>query len=200
MKLLQAGASPFVRKARIAIIEAGLEDQVEMVAVTASPKAPVATITDQNPLGKIPCLIMDDGNALFDSRAITRYLDAKGSSDLYPKDAWHVLTLESMGDGIMDAAVAMVYEKRFRPPELVFEDFLDWQWMKITRTLDALEKAWTQHLGKDFTAGHIAVACALGYLDFRHADRDWRSGRPGLTAWKENIRQRPSIAATVPTD
>ena len=102
MKLLQAGASPFVRKVRVTAIEAGIEDQVEAVPVLANPTAVNDAINAQNPLGKIPCLILDDGGSLFDSRAITRYLDSLGATDHYPDGAWEVLTLESMGDGIMD--------------------------------------------------------------------------------------------------
>ena len=198
MKLLQAGASPFVRKVRVTAIEAGIEDQVEAVPVLANPTAVNDEINAQNPLGKIPCLILDDGGSLFDSRAITRYLDSLGSTDLYPDGAWEVLTLESMGDGIMDAAVAMVYEKRFR--EDPYAKFLDWQWVKVTRTLDALETYWVDYLNEGLTAGHIAVGCALGYLDFRHGDRDWRTGRDRLAAWEESFRARPSMMATIPSD
>ena len=200
MKLLQSGASPFVRKARVTVIEAGLTDQVSDVPVIANMSKPNPIINAQNPLGKIPCLVFADGSAIFDSRVICRYLDAKGLSNLYPENGWDVLTIEAMGDGIMDSAVAIVYERRLRPPNIVFEDYISWHWEKISRTLDLLDQDKMAFLDGDITAGHISVGCALGYLDFRHDDRDWRAGRDLLATWEAKLSNRPSMAATAPTD
>ena len=199
MKLLQSAASPFARKARVAVIESGLSEKVAIVPVVASMAQANPEIIAHNPLGKIPCLVLDDGSSLFDSRAVTRYLDAHGTSDLYPDGAWEVLSLESMGDGIMDCAVAMAYERRFRSADMVFEDYLGWQWEKISRTLDVLEQHWVEYLSSGLTAGHISVGCALGYLDLRHDERGWRTGRDRLSAWEAEFATRPSMAATVPT-
>ena len=200
MKLLQSPPSPFARKARVAVIECGLADKVEEVPVVARPDGPDPILIENNPLGKIPCLVLEDGSSLFDSRAITRYLDTISGKGLYPEGGWHVLSLESIGDGIMDAAVSMVYEKRFRPENMVFSDWLDWQWEKVTRALDALEEYWIPTLSNGLTAGHISVGCAMGYLDFRHADRDWRDGRSRLAAWSFEFLQKPSMMATAPED
>lgn len=200
MKLLQSGASPFARKARVTVIESGLSDQVTAVPVVANMSVPNPEIFSRNPIGKIPCLILDSGQALFDSRTICRYLDAHGSSNLYPENGWDVLTMESLGDGIMECAVAIAYERRFRAPDLVFEDFISWQWGKISRALDSLEQDHMDFLNTGISAGHISIACALGYLDFRHDDRNWRAGHDALAGWEAEFVKRPSMASTTPTD
>ena len=198
MKLLQAGPSPFARKVKVTAMELGIE--LEEVGVVARPDQPDPTLVGQNPLGQIPCLVMDDGGSLFDSRSITRFLDAQAGGSLYPEGAWEVLTLEAMCDGIMDAAVAMVYERRFRAPEMVSNDFLSWQWGKVSRALDALDEYWVEYLSNGLTIGHISAGCALGYLDFRHGDRNWRDGRENLAKWFEGFGARSSMASTVPAD
>ena len=154
----------------------------------------------RNPLGKIPTLERDDGPALYDSRVICRYLDDLAGGRLYPEKPrlWETLTLEATGDGIMEAAVLMVYEERTRPEEQRFAPWVEGQWAKIARALDALEARWLAHLAGPLDAGQIAVGCALGYVDFRHAARDWRAGRPGLAAWEARFAARPAMQATRP--
>ena len=153
----------------------------------------------RHPLGKIPALERDDGPALYDSRVICRFLDDRAAANLYPAQRlWEVLTLEATADGIMDAAVLMVYESRVRPEENRFAPWVDGQWAKIGRALDALDQRWLSHLNGPLDMGQIAVGVALGYLDFRHADRGWRSGRPGLAAWAAVFAERPSMVATRP--
>jgi len=200
MKLYAAAASPFVRKARVVILELGLQDQVEMIAAVGTPVNSEQMPVEQNPLGKIPCLLGDDGTAVYDSRVITRYLNDKAGGDLYPscERKWDTLTLEATADGIMDATVLMVYEKRVRPEELVYAAWVNAQWDKITRTLDAVEERWMDHLAGPLDIGQIGLAAALEYLDFRMPDRDWRAGRGALTAWQEMFATRDAMQATRP--
>ena len=153
-----------------------------------------------NPVGKIPALVRDDGPALFDSRVISRFLDDRAGAGLYPAGSlWDVLTLEAAGDGICDAAVGIVYERRFREgPGLVWDDWIEAQWGKVARTLDALETRSMPLLQAPLHAGQIAVGCALGYLDFRLPERGWRDGRPALAAWEARWAERPAMVATRP--
>lgn len=197
MQLLMSPASPFVRKVRVLIREAGQTGAVEEVTVTTTPMASDPAVLAANPLGKIPALIRPDGPAIYDSRVITRYLDDRFRAGLYPASRlWEVLTIEATADAIMDAAVAMTYEARFRPAELQFPDWQDAQWAKITRALDALGDLWASHLSGPLDMGQIAVACALNYLDLRHDARGWRTGRDGLDDWCAAFNARPSMAST----
>ncbi len=124
MQLLISPASPFVRKARVLLREAGMLDQVEEVTVTTTPLNSASEVIAANPLGKIPALLRPDGPAIYDSRVITRYLDDVGGAGLYPQGRiWEILTLEATEDAIMDATVSMAYEKRLRPED---EQSADW--------------------------------------------------------------------------
>ena len=202
MRLFQSPASPYARKVRVVLQETGLADSVVLEASKGSPLDPSGMPTAHNPLGKIPTLARDDGPALFDSRVICRYLDDRASGGLYPAPSllWQSLTLESLADGIIDAAILMVYEGRLRPAERQSPEWVEGQWAKVARALDALEEGWLAHLAGPLDIGQIALACALGYLDFRHHDRDWRRGRDGLAAWEAGIAARESLRTTVPTD
>lgn len=197
MDLFYASPSPFARKVLVTLHETG---QIDAVRLVASPQTPLApNPANLNPLGKIPCLARPDGPALYDSRVICRYLDERAGGGLYPQPRlWEVLTLEATADGIMDAAVLMVYEHRLRPAEIRFADYVEAQWGKIVGALDALEGRWTSHLSGPLDMGQIAVGCALGYLDFRHADRPWRDGRPALSAFHDRFGDRPSMRRTRP--
>lgn len=199
MKLLKLSASPFVRKVVVTLHETGQFDEVEMVTGANSVMEPDAELTALNPIGKIPALVRDDGATLYDSRVITRYLSDRAGAGLYPEARiWDVLTLEATADGLLEAALSMVYELRYRAPEIQSQEWIEAQWLKVTRCLDALEERWVSHLAGPLDAGQIAVGCALGYLDLRHDDRNWRDGRPKLAAWDEKFSQRPSMQATVP--
>ena len=142
-----------------------------------------------NPLGKIPCLERPDGPALYDSRVICRYLDDLAGGRLYPGEPrlWETLTLEATADGIAEAMLAIVYEARLRPEEHRRAEIVEAQWAKVARALDAIEARWMAYLAGPFDAGQAALGCALGYLDLRGADRDWRAGRPGLAAWEARV-------------
>ena len=199
MQLLMAPASPFVRKVRVVLRETDQLGAVTEVNVSTSPIASDPVVVAANPTGKIPALIRDDGPAIYDSRVITRYLDARAKANLYPVNAiWEVLTLEATADAIMDAAVLLIYEVRFRPTEMQSGDWMTGQWAKVTRGLDALEGRWLSHLAGPLHMGQIGTGCALGYLDFRHETYDWRVDRPGLAAWYAVFRQRPSMIDTAP--
>ena len=200
MRLFYSPTSPYARKVVVLLAEAGHSDAVERVVASGTPidtgTAPLA----QNPLGKIPALEREAGPALYDSRVITRYLDDHFKAGLYPQGErlWDTLTLEATADGIVDAAILMVYETRVRPEEKRFPAWVEGQWGKVDRALDALESRWMSHLHGPLDMGQIAVACALGYVDFRHGDREWRKTRPLLAAWEAVFAARDSMKASVP--
>lgn len=199
LQLLYAPASPYVRKVRVLLHELGQTDDVELVPVTTSPIAPAAEAAAAHALKKIPALIRPDGCTLYDSRVITRYLDDRAGGRFYPvSHLWETLTLEATGDGIMDAAVLMVYEKRARPEEKQDKGWVEAQWGKIENALDALNARWMSHLSGPMDAGVISVGCALAYLDFRHGDREWRKGRDALDDWFAVFGARDSMLATLP--
>lgn len=204
MRLYFSPTSPYARKVMVLLHETGQLADVELVTGSGSPVDPGTAPLEANPLGKVPALERPDGPALYDSRVICRYLDARAKggagAGLYPDGArlWDTLTVEATGDGILDAALLMVYEGRLRPEELRFAPWVEGQWAKVDRALDVLETRWLPHLQGPLEAGQIAVGCGLGYLDFRHGARGWRTGRPGLAAWYEGFAARPSMMATQP--
>ncbi|MAE90159.1 glutathione S-transferase [Salipiger bermudensis] len=199
MKLLKAGPSPFVRKVLVTLHETDQYDAVEQVQVTASPLTPDPNLIAANPVGKIPALIRDDGPTLYDSRVICRFLDHRAQTGLYPEvRQFDTLTLEATADGIMDAAVLIVYEERFRPADKVSMEWIEGQWAKVSRALDAVSTRWMSHLHGRIDIGHIGMACALSYLDFRHDARKWRTGRDALAEWHAGFAARPSMIATEP--
>lgn len=199
MQLIMSPTSPFVRKIRVLTREAKLTDVVEEVEVVTTPLASAAEALAANPLGKIPALVRNEGPALYDSRVISRYLDDYANANLYPASRlWEVLTLEATGDGIMEAAVSMTYEARLRPEAQQSPDWVEAQWNKAARALDALGDRWLSHLEGPLTMGQISVGCALSYLDFRHDARGWRDGRKALADWHAGFAARDSMTATTP--
>lgn len=200
MKLYHSGTSPFVRKVMVLLHEAGALDRVVLVPAMGTPLNPDTMPVDRNPLGKIPALERDDGGVIYDSRVITRYLDDLLQARLYPPAPrlWDTLTLEATADGMTDAAVLMRYEMHVRPEGSRSAEWAEAQWQKVDRALSAVEAGWTTHLSGPLDMGHVALGCALGYLDFRMADRDWRKGRPGLAAWESAFAARPAMQSTRP--
>ncbi|WP_299850614.1 glutathione S-transferase family protein [uncultured Roseovarius sp.] len=199
MKLVSADASPFARKIRVLLHEADLTADVSVLSAATTPLNTDPTVAAANPMGKIPTLIRDDGPAIYDSRVISRFLNDHADAGLYPDSRlWETLTLEATADGIMDAAVLMTYEKRLRPPEHQSEDWLEAQWKKVAGAVGVLENRWMSHLTGPFDMSHIAVGCALAYLDFRHGDRNWRKGNDALDDWFAVFAERDSMKATVP--
>jgi glutathione S-transferase len=201
MKLRYSPASPYVRKVMVLAYETGLEPKLERIATTVLPVKENAELSRENPLVKVPTLVTDDGQVLFDSPVICEYLDSlHGGAKLFPPSGaprWTALRLQALGDGILDAALLARYEKAVRPQELLWADWVDGQMRKIRHGLDALEANIGELAGAP-TIGIIAVACALGYLDFRFADENWRAARPKLAGWYADFAQRPSMQATVP--
>jgi glutathione S-transferase len=202
MQLHYNVASPFVRKVMAVAIETGLAERIEPVKRLPSPVAPVAELNADNPLGKIPCLVTDDGVALYDSPVICEYLDSlhHGPKMFPPSGAarWTALRRQALGDGIMDAGVLTRYETFLRPEKVRWAAWIDNQKQKFRRGLDALEVEGASLDVVDI--GTLAIACALGYIDFRFADENWRASRPRLAAWFEQFATRPSIATTGPQE
>jgi glutathione S-transferase len=198
MKLYSSPLSPYGRKVKIAAEMKGLTAKIEMVPADTNKGDP--DLNRHNPLAKIPCLVAD-GQAIFDSHVICEYLDAHGSGAvLFPAtgpERWKTLTLGSLGDGILDAALLLVYETRFRPADKQVAVWTDRQWAKVNGGLDYLEKAppsWA--FSPDY--GHLTLACALGYLDFRHGGM-WRPGHPKMVAWLDRFAAAvPAYEATTP--
>ncbi len=195
MKLLYSPTSAFVRKVLVTAIETGLRDGIELVPTDVWDA--VGDGARDNPLGKVPALITYGGEALFDSRVICEHLDSlHGGRKLFPRSGdrrWRALRRQALGDGILDAAVLLVYEGR-RPKELRSAEWTARQKAKIDRALDRLE-AEAPGVG-EMTIGHVAIACALGYLDFRLGEDDWRPGRAALGGWFQTMCERPSFATT----
>lgn len=189
MILRSAPASPFGRKIKIALALLGLRDQVELVvADTADPNE---ALRRQNPLGKIPTLITEDGKSIYDSRVILEYLDSlAGGGKIIPNGParFEALTLQALADGVMDAALLQVYERRFRPEDKVVDTWLAMQAGKVDRALTMLEAA-PPMLPQTPHVGVIALACALGYLDLRFEGR-WRESYPNLAAFLDNFAGR----------
>lgn len=201
MKLIYSPTSPFVRKVDVLLRETGQYDDVELLPVRTTPMATPGEVIAANPLGKIPALIRGEGPAIYDSRVICQYLNDRAGGGMYPDSSrWDVLTMEATADGIMESAVAMVYEAKIRPPECVYEDWVEAQWAKVQRAVGVLNDRWMGHLNGPVHMGHIAVGCALGYLDFRLAARNWRKGNDALDDWFAVFAERDSMKATVPSE
>ncbi len=201
MKLIFAPASPFARKVRILIIELGLQDSVTLVdAGAVSPVSNNGDLNSVNPLGMLPALKLDNGDSLSDSPLICEYLNDLADGPFFPSDAnrrFRTLGLQALADGMLDLSVALRYETTFRPEQLRWQTWIDFQNEKVQRGLDKLESICNQFEPTPLI-GEITVACVLGYLDFRFADLDWRAGRPALTDWFEQIMLLESLANTRP--
>ena len=196
MILRSSPASPFGRKVKIAARYLGLQDRITIVA--ADTNDPNDSLRGQNPLGKIPALILADGGALYDSRVIIEYLDhLAGGGRLIPPGLrrFDVLRLQALADGAMDAALLQVYEVRMRPEEIRSASWTSYQAEKVARVLAVLE-AGLGGFNPVLDAGQIAVACLLGYLDLRFAGA-WRATHPKLVAWLSAFSEAvPAFEAT----
>jgi len=197
MKLIFAPTSPFVRKVMVLLHETGQLDDVDIQSVNTTPLAPDDDVRLSNPLAKIPALQRDDGPTLYDSRVICAYLDDRAGSGLYA-GGWDTKVLEATADGIMDAAVSATYERRMRPVDKQWDDWETAQLGKMLGATSALNARWMSQLKGPLNMGQIAVACALGYVDFRHADSNWRHANEALADWYADFESRPSMIATKP--
>ena len=201
MKLRVNKASPFARKTRILARETGLSGRVEEIETTVSPVAPNEDLARENPLVKIPALVMDNGETLYDSAVICEYLDTlHAGRKLFPAagpQRFAALRRQALTDGILEAAVLCRYEMAVRPESLRWKDWIEGQKRKIFGGLAVLE-AEAASWSSDFDIGHIGVACALGYVDFRFPDWEWRSAHPRLAAWYQGAMRRPAVSHTAP--
>lgn len=196
MKIYHSPTSPYVRKVMACAIIRGLDSRIEKLP--CNPHESPAELLADNPLSKVPCLVTDDGLSLFGSQLICEYLDSIGDAlPLFPAHGaarWRALKFQSLGDGILDAAVPCRGEQG-KPQEAARDAQIARFKAAISRTLDTLE-ADPPH--KHVDIGSITVACALGYLDFRFAADQWRNGHPKLTAWYEAFAGNKGIAETAP--
>lgn len=202
MKLYYSPTSPYVRKVMVVLHETEQLNDVELIPASGTPLDPADPLIGKNPLTKVPALEREKGPTLFDSRVVCAYLDARGSGGLHPEGEarWDTMTLEALGDGILDAALLMTYEGRLRPDGMQWDSWIDAQWSKIARACAALNERWMAHMAGPLDMGQIAVACALGYVDFRHGARGWRTGNDALAAWFEEFESRDSMAKTRPPE
>lgn len=202
MTLYFNAASPFARKVLVLLHETGQFEKVILLPMPVTPVDPITDLNDENPAGKIPALRLADGNVLHDSRVILDFLDHhhKGTP-LIPRSGparWRRLTLASLADALLDAALLIRYETALRPMDKHWAQWLDNQQEKIQRTLSYFDAEAITELSAQFDVASISVACALGYLDFRQPDLGWRSSYPRLANWYADISQRPSMWATQP--
>jgi glutathione S-transferase len=196
LKLYTNAASPFARKARVIAHELG----VTLECINTMPFQD-ESFRRINPLGKIPALVLDDGSVLIDSPVICEYLNHVGGGKFFPgmslfrhsSGRWKALGLAALGDGIAEAAVGWIVESRQEPPNQKIQAR---HMGAVMAGLDALERS---KFAKDPTIGEISVACALGYVDFRMPELDWKSSRPKLSSWYAQFCEYPSMKATAPT-
>ncbi len=195
MELYFSPFSPYVRKCLVSAMELGLDARITLLASQAHPVQRSRELIAKNPLGKVPTLITDDGKVLYDSRVICEYLDDLASGSLFPRagDArWQALTLQSLGDGMLDAALLARYEDVARPESLRWGDWKTGQLDKAHTGLAALDTA-PQLLRDRVDIGSITIGCAIWYLDLRFAELGWRNRYPQVAAWYANFSQRPSM-------
>ncbi|MGB3390597.1 MAG: glutathione S-transferase [Pseudaminobacter sp.] len=203
MKLFHAPTSPYVRKVMAVAHETGLLDQIELLFSGTTPLAADKELRSFNPLGKIPALVTPEAGCLFDSRVICEYLTAKaGNKELFPPDGpwrWEVLAQQALGDGLLDAALLARYEIMMRPEGQRSDEWRAAQLHKVAAALDRIE-ALLPAVGDKVTIGTITFGCALGYLDFRFPELEWRRQRPVAERWFAEFDQRPAMAATRPRE
>ena len=203
MKLLWSSRSPFVRKVMIVAHEKGLAGRIEQVRTVVSPTKPNPDVMALNPLNKLPTLIRDDGQPLYDSRVIAEYLDGIGSGPrLFPAsgpERIEALRRQALGDGALDFLLVGLSE-RARPEPQRSAELQAALALKFKSAFDALEREAASLAKETFGIGHIAIGCTCGYADFRYADRNWRGGRPALAAWHKGFAERASFKATEHAD
>ncbi len=201
MKLHWSPRSPFVRKVMIVAHERGVIDRLDCVRTVAAMTAPHAALMQDNPLSKIPTLVLDDGTALYDSPVICEYLDAlDGKPQLFPPDRklrMLALRRQALGDGFLDLLVLARNERLRKQPSRLH---LTSAAVRTAAVLDSLEREADALAASAFDIGHIAIGCALSYLDFRFAEQDWRKDHQRLAIWHAVFAARPSVEATRPVD
>ena len=203
MKLHWSPKSPFVRKVMIFAHETALADRITLVRSVAYMTKPNATLMRDNPLNKIPTLILDTGEALFDSAVICEYLDSLHTGRrLFPESGtkrWHALRWQALGNGLLDVLILWRNERE-RNSQQQLPPLLDALELKARSALRLLEDEAQEFDTVPFGIGHIAIGCALGYIDFRFANLVWRDTHSRLAEWQERFERRPSAQATLPAN
>lgn len=202
MKLHWSPRSPFVRKVMIVLYEAGMEHQVTCVRTPVAMDKPNLDLIPDNPLIKLPTLVLDDGTAIYDSRVICAYLDGVAGAGLLPAEPQARLTAErrqALGDGFLDALL-LFRQERNKPHERQTPAWLSAFDLKVKAVLTALEKEAPALETTSFDLGLISIGCALSYMDYRFADLPWRDGHPALAVWHRRFSERPSVIRSRPDD
>ena len=201
MKLIGSLSSPYVRKVRIVMAEKKLDYELVLENVWS----PDSAIQDANPLGKVPCLVMEDGGAMFDSRVIVEYLDTLTPvGKLIPpqgRERASVKSWEALADGVLDAAVLIRLENTLRSEAQRSPEWIMRQHSKVKAGLKAMSKGYADTpfcAGNHYTLADVAVGCALGWLSFRFPDIPWRTDHPNLAKLFDKLSERPSFKDTVP--
>lgn len=197
MKILFSPFSPYVRKCLVTAHELGLDGKIDLLPSNAHPVNRDQEIIPVNPLGKVPTFFTDDGQVLYDSRVICEYLDHLAGGALVPAagaERWQTLTLQALGDGILDAALLARYEDVARPSELQWPQWRAAQLDKVETSLAHLD-AHTDRLADRVDLGALTVGCALWYLDLRFSDFDWRARHQPVARWYAEFSKRPSMSA-----
>jgi glutathione S-transferase len=201
MKLHWSPRSPFVRKVMVVAHELGLTDRIVCVRTVAATTKPHAELMQDNPLSKIPTLVLDDGMVIYDSPVICEYLDRlSGAPKLHPaepKARLVALRRQALGDGFLDLLVLLRDERLRANPSDAHKASAATRKAAVLKSLDEDAAALT---AAPFGIGHIAIGCALSYLDFRYADEDWRKDHPRIADWHAGFAARPSVRATEPVD
>ena len=203
MKLHWSPRSPFVRKVMVFAHDVGIAGRIECVRTVAAMMKPHSELMRDNPLSKIPTLVLDDGTVLYDSSVICEYLDdLHDGPKLFPApfaERMTALRRQALGDGWLDALVLWRGELS-RPAEQQSQPYLKSFSVRSEATLASLEHEAPALEASAWSIGHVAIGCALSYLDFRFADRQWRKDFPRLAAWHAAFAARPSVRATEPVD
>lgn len=201
MKLHWSPRSPFVRKVMIVAHELGVVEHITCVRTVAATSKPHAELMKDNPLSKIPTLVLDDGTVLYDSPVICEYLDnLDGMPKLFPgtgKARLTALRRQALGDGFLDMMVLARDERMRTSPS---DQHIASTAVRKAAILDSLEREAEGLTGTPFGIGHVAIGCALSYLDFRFNDEDWRKGHSQIANWHAAFSARPSVQATLPVD
>lgn len=201
MQIFFSPASPFVRKCMVVAHELGIAERIEKLPSAAGPVKRDASIIPKNPLGQVPTFVCDDGQVLYDSRVICEYLNDRQGGALFPATGaarWARLTELSLADGMTAAALLARYENVLRPQEFRWADWTEGQLSKVRTGLEWLEGQ-TAAFGDRVDIGTIAFGCALGYMDFRFPEVDWRAAAPNSAKWFETFNRRASMQATLPS-
>lgn len=200
MRLHWSPKSPYVRKVMVCAHELDVLPQLELVRSVAAMLKPNERLMQDNPLSKIPTLVLDNGMTLFDSGVICEYLDDIAGGTLFPRHPhtrWQALRWQALGNGLLDALILWRNE---RERDVALAPLMDAFALKTEACLQQLEAETADLADTPLSIGHIAIGCALGYIDYRFDTLNWRASAPRLAAWHHRLCERPSFQATAPVD